>query len=1430
MSSSKMIGLTRPYKTSAAYLHTWHWLFWFLWTFWSTNQFRVVLGCYPGMFSYGVTNPASDIYLTSGSELVINCTLNANYTGPGDARNITWLMGSREVSSRYITVLDSRTAQLRIPNMDTSKCEKFTCQLKPNLTLCLNEVMVGDTPPTYGINNFTCLVHEWKSLNCTWQTPPSCVATTWTLHYQKGRGLVKCPEIKEIVKKERYSCKFSDTSDPGYDPLIRTFHFTLNGRNNFGESVSSFSIDHSSIVVLFPPEKLVVSPLSSTELRVNWNSTEGRLNLFPFRVVYWLEYQSEWDTLNHWNQIKNTENMSYHLKNLTPYTNYTIRLRCRTRAAADILKMWSRPIMTTESTLPAAPTAFVNTTSSSFEDATFGMNRRNITIFWQPVKSSEYFGPNFYYHIVVLDEDGVVQEKFENSNSSMTQFSSMKQESFYHFKIRAVNKIGKSDHEAEVFVPQYANKPSDPESFSVILHPSGVYKVKLDYHPTPTAIAVTSYTVFWCKTSRGMCSTPLQWTTVDSHQKVVDVTVQDSTELYRFAVSANGVNTSSGLAWLKCITYYDGVLRKIKMDSTVEGPRSVKVSWTLDCTDRMGIVTGFVIQYCICETSKQLCIDDGLKDVNINESQVSQYTLNDLKPYSNYCIIVSAKDDQQIGEPTNPKVVRTFEAAPDDPPRNIRIVKVTNHSIQLQWDSPEVPNGNSHLYVVHYGTRQQKTTCRETTCNATLTAAIECYTNYSITLEACTLRGCSVHSKPLNVTTDVGVPGQPAAPKVRWINETHVMVDWEEPLKPNGPINKWNLFIMAKMGDEVKNSSKVLRNSSSIISVHCGDDGQTEYHFAIQAIIHKSDNETFVGPYSDVQTLNHCYMRSILDYSLPAIAIGAVIGIMFIVVVMYLLIRTYGAKFQKWREVKVDLPPGLTEGNLGYNGFKKNHMHPSPYYLTENPKSLLTTDRLQSVSSDAGRASQDSGETILHTTSSLSSLHDEILLSEKTDLDGFGHQHNLSSDSSGCSTGAGSISSAATTRLHLSCDSGTEADFPSPRFMPDSVFVDSPLWPAPHIPSIAPNCQLRLRNSNTLQRLGEESTSDTSSGISCNKELENENSDKGIMDPVIKDGIVAVDLDGHYCKAAGFKGHVDSHLARQDQSSFTSGSDAGSMDRGVIGLPYSQVGLSSPFQDVKQPYSTEFAGQEQPKQAGVAALTTETKTPSEVPLTEVFRAGVMDNAQSKLGQSTPYVTVLSEPVIPSRKFGLGYSKVGRTYPSPLGDVQKRVAIGYTIHESEQIGNKLPHQRKGVHPKDDELTRLSTSNSGYVTVGKMDESLQKEYKEDSSNFQVAESLDGELNCSLADQLSDYLADDGRSSWENELEDMTEDDLRSVSTDMSTAPQRGYVCLGSAKLKPSQNYVVLATRPELIAQCTSESQAGDIGREVDSDSNKPYLKVV
>lgn len=153
----------------------------------------------------------------------------------------------------------------------------------------------------------------------------------------------------------------------------------------------------------------------------------------------------------------------------------------------------------------------------------------------------------------------------------------------------------------------------------------------------------------------------LQWKHVPANVTSTTVTV-DKSKVYQFAISANTDNSSSGLSWGDCTIMYNkntGKMQNVRISK--EGSSYIELEWKRDCSDRIGPVRSYRIDYCPTKSKydsdclgkyQNVIIIFFLTQYNLGgqqrnvtfpaDSRVNKANVTNLTPYTHYMLTITA--------------------------------------------------------------------------------------------------------------------------------------------------------------------------------------------------------------------------------------------------------------------------------------------------------------------------------------------------------------------------------------------------------------------------------------------------------------------------------------------------------------------------------------------------------------------------------------------------------------------------------------------------------------------------------------------------------------------------------------------------------------------------------------------------------------------
>ena len=148
-----------------------------------------------------------------------------------------------------------------------------------------------------------------------------------------------------------------------------------------------------------------------------------------------------------------------------------------------------------------------------------------------------------------------------------------------------------------------------------------------------------------------------------------------------------------------------GKLKTVAIDNVNKD--EMKVRWRLDCSDRVGIVTGYNISYCAIadDSAEGDCVGREMHQTTGPDKE--QLWITGLKPWTYYKVGVAVVTRAGESEISDLLVNRTERDRPGSAPTKFNTVMLSKNKVQLSWGPPEVPNGPIDFYQV--GVLQFKT-------------------------------------------------------------------------------------------------------------------------------------------------------------------------------------------------------------------------------------------------------------------------------------------------------------------------------------------------------------------------------------------------------------------------------------------------------------------------------------------------------------------------------------------------------------------------------------------------------------------------------------------------------------------------------------------------------------------------------------------------
>ncbi|XP_055342450.1 tyrosine-protein phosphatase Lar-like isoform X3 [Paramacrobiotus metropolitanus] len=284
----------------------------------------------------------------------------------------------------------------------------------------------------------------------------------------------------------------------------------------------------------------------------------------------------------------------------------------------------------------------------------------------------------------------------------------------------------------------------------------------------------------------------------------------------------------------------DGVADRPRADASSAGlplpPRNLKISDVTGSSVNLSWYPGgdneqikyYVVQYKPRDSAQGYSEISGIT--------TTSHTVTNLKPYTLYEFQVVCVNDKGRGPPSDVAEMTTLEAEPGSAPRNVRARAPSSTSLFVEWDPPMSPNGQIVGYKVAYTTdaRLSVTSWRfEMVGNelSTTLSNLQPRAMYTVRIQAYTSGGPGPFSRPIQIKTQHGIPGQVTDVTFPSVSTDSVRVKWTAPASTGHPITSYKIYYNSSDGAHGHETVEASTTDTTIRMLR----PSTEYFFYITA-------------------------------------------------------------------------------------------------------------------------------------------------------------------------------------------------------------------------------------------------------------------------------------------------------------------------------------------------------------------------------------------------------------------------------------------------------------------------------------------------------------------------------------------------------------------------------------------------------------------
>ena len=404
------------------------------------------------------------------------------------------------------------------------------------------------------------------------------------------------------------------------------------------------------------------------------------------------------------------------------WTEYQVKVAMVSqRANLSDTRLWSDAAIVSGQTMSQVPGHSPVTCQASFMINRYPQTR-DIFVYWQKIDQRFHNGPNFHYEITNITSDGQSYPiSPDEVTESFAKFSRLSYDQSFEFSVISVNDEGSSPEASLVTVPeQQLINSLAPRSVTTIYN-EDTNSFNISWFAPLNESQVVSYTIFWCPRKSiidTQCSGKLEFIHVDPDELLtLDDLTSVATQLnsepdtkiyplnlttdmnYILSVAANSDQGSSGMERSTCTiidnSLRDGWVRELLTERV--GDTWTQVRWSMPCSDRSGLVLGYLVTWCTRVAGQDKCHQSHAT----HSAEFSMlHNITGLQAWSDYTANVTAITVDGEGEPSGILKIKTLPSAPGSSPTTLKLTSVTNMSAAFSWDKPIRANGPISHYKV----------------------------------------------------------------------------------------------------------------------------------------------------------------------------------------------------------------------------------------------------------------------------------------------------------------------------------------------------------------------------------------------------------------------------------------------------------------------------------------------------------------------------------------------------------------------------------------------------------------------------------------------------------------------------------------------------------------------------------------------------------
>ncbi|XP_074062899.1 oncostatin-M-specific receptor subunit beta isoform X2 [Macrotis lagotis] len=520
--------------------------------------------------------------------------------------------------------------------------------------------------------DFSCQTQDLEILNCTWDSGRDQLLPNLHRNY----SLFEWFSQKRVDCNHRNWCIWQLTGN-----MQDMYNFTLMAENKLRKRRTNtfFNVTHQ-----VQPKiggKIFIKNINATEATLAWDIIPNKRNL---SFLCQIEVYHDTKVIQY-----NTSTFEFNLRELQPYTKYSVQVRCCT---ANHFWKWSEWNSIGFITEEASPSGSLDVWRNMEPIS----GRYKVKIFWKPLPTFQANGKIKKYYIAVETLGKVLKDIFSESDSNSTEII-IDQQSF-NISVAAFNSVGSS-------TPSVIASGDAENSMQNITEDrvNGTGKeIYLSWQSGPGEIE--GYVVDWCDyPQEAICD--FQWKKFSPNITNATITSDAFQPGVRYHFRIYGLSTKHEAYLLEKKTGYTKELAldcKPEVTVTKLTSTSSTLSWKDNCTDepQNGFFQGYHIyvkpeEGALCDPA---VFSDNIKgcEYTVSDTKQKTFRVENLQPHSTYNFEVKAFTRGGDSLPGITRAILNNETSPERPentnlimiiifPMAFTLLLIIVLTLKIQW-------------------------------------------------------------------------------------------------------------------------------------------------------------------------------------------------------------------------------------------------------------------------------------------------------------------------------------------------------------------------------------------------------------------------------------------------------------------------------------------------------------------------------------------------------------------------------------------------------------------------------------------------------------------------------------------------------------------------------------------------------------------------